>query len=207
MSDEVQKTPPTVVYRLQGELAQRGPLDEAQVRELIAQGQASSVTLASIGDDPTLTPLGEISAFADCFAAEPTAAPSPDAPKAQLPALAPRRGSALIIPDAPPAKPRRVMPYWPLAAAAIAIALGLAKLYGRFVDDGLPGCDSPAAIETTLNGLKPQHQDFVGSSTLQEIRALSSGQGERSCAASLVSTTGDRPAIALEYRVFLEEKA
>jgi hypothetical protein len=208
MSDEVQKTPPTVVYRLQGELAQRGPLDEAQVRELIAQGRASSATLASIGDDPTLAPLGEISAFADCFAAEPTAAPRSDAPKAQLPALAPRRGSALIIPDAPPAKPRRVMPYWALAAAAaIAIVLGLAKLYGRFVEDGLPGCDSPAAVETALNGLKPQHRDFVGSSTLQDIRALSSGQGERSCAASLVSTTGDRPAIALEYRVFLEDKA
>ena len=209
MSDEVRKTPPTIVYRLQGELAQRGPLDEAQVRGLIAQGQASSATLASIGDDPTLTPLGEISAFADCFAAEPSTPPSSDAPKAQLPALAPRRASALIIPEAPlPTKPRRVVLPWVLAAAAgTAIVLGLAKLYGHFVDDGLPGCDSPAAIETALNRLKPQHEDFVGSATLQDIRPLSSGQGERSCAASLVSTTGDRPPIALEYRVFLEDKA
>ena len=208
MSGEVPKIPAAVVYRLQGELARRGPLDEAQVRELIAQGQASSATLASIGDDPTLTPLAEISAFADCFAAEPSTPPSSDPPKAQLPALAPRRGSALIIPEAPRAKPGRVAPRWVLATAAgIALVLGLAKLYGRFVDDGLPGCDSPAAIETALSRLKPQHEDFVGSATLQDIRALSSGQGERFCAASLVSTTGDRPAIALEYRVFLEDKA
>ena len=205
MSDEVGKNSPTVVYRLQGELAGRGPLCEAQVRELIAQGQASSATLASIGDDPILTPLGEISAFAGCFAAEPTAPVRPDEPKAQLPALAPRRGSALIIPEAPLVRPPRIVPRWAFAAAAgMALVLGLAKLYGRFAESGLPGCDSPAAIKTVLNGLKPQHQDFVGSATLQDIRALSSAQGERSCAASLVSTTGDRQPVALEYRVFLE---
>jgi hypothetical protein len=208
MSDDVQKAPPTIVYRLLGALARLGPLDEAQVRELIAKGQASSATLASIGDDPTLAPLGEISAFADCFAAETSTPAGSDTPKAQLPALAPRRASALIVPDAPRAKPRRIAPRWILlAAAGAAILLGLASLYGRLVDDGLPGCDSPAAIETALKRLKPQHEDFVGSATLQDIRALSTGQDGRSCAASLVSTTGDRPAIALEYRVFTEDKA
>jgi tetratricopeptide repeat protein len=206
MSDEVRKTPPTIVYHLQGELADLGPLSEEQVRALIALGNASSATLATIGDDPTPTPLGEISAFAGCFVAKLSAPPSADAPRSQLPALSSRAPSALIIHEAP--RPRSAWLPWALSVAvAIAIVLGLVRLYGRFVDDGLPGCDSPAAIETALNRLKPQHEDFIGSATLQDIRPLSSGQGERSCAASLVSTTGDRPPIALEYRVFLEDKA
>jgi tetratricopeptide (TPR) repeat protein len=208
MSDEVGKTPPTVAYRLQGDWAHLGPLSEAQVRELIARGKASNATLATIGDDPTLTPLGEISAFADCFATELAAPSSVGAPKAQLPALSPHNASALIIPDAASAKPGRALPRWALAAAAVAaIVLGLAQLYGRFVGDALPACDSPAAVESALNGLKPQHEDFARAATLRDIRSLSSGEGQRFCAASLVSTTGDRPASALEYRVFLENKA
>jgi len=208
MSDQVGKSPPTIAYRLHGESSHPGTLSESQVRELIAQGKASNATLATIDDDPTLTPLGEISAFADCFAAERSAPSNVSAPKSQLPALWPREGSALIIPDAAGARPQRDLRLWALVAAAVAaIVLGLAQLYGRFAGDALPGCDQPAAIESALNGLKLQHEEFAGAGTLRDIRALSSGKGETSCAASLVSTTGDRATIAVEYRVFLADKA
>jgi tetratricopeptide (TPR) repeat protein len=208
MSDEAPKTPPTIVYRLQGELARLGPLDEAHVRELIAAGQASSATLVTIGDDPTLTPLCEISAFADCFIEKLAARPEAGGPKRQLPAVVPGTGSALIIDDAGRALWLGDPSRWGLAvAAALALVFGLAQLSRRFVEDALPACDSPGAIESALNRLKPQHEDFVGSATLRDIRALSSGQGKRFCAASLVSSAGDRPAVAVEYRVFLEGKA
>ena len=207
MSEEAPK-PPRIVYHLQGELARLGPLDEAQVRELIATKQASSGTLATIGDDSTLTPLCEISAFADCFIEKLVTPPQAGAPKSQLPTVIARTGSDLIVHDARATWLKAALPRWALAAGAgLALVLGLAQLYGRFVEDALPGCDSPGAIETALNHLKPQHEDFVGSATLQNIRVLSTGQGERFCAASLVSTAGDRPAIALQYRVFLEGKA
>ena len=210
MSDEMEKTPPpTIAYHLNGEWAHLGALSEAQVRALIARGKASNATLATIGDDLTLTPLGEISAFADCFAAELTAPASFGAPKSQLPALSPRKGSALMLPDAARAKPPRgAFPLWALAAAALAaIVIGLAQLYGRFVGEALPGCDQPAAIQSALSSLKPQHEEFAAPATLRDVRALSSGRSERSCAASLVSATGNRPAVALEYRVFLQDKA
>lgn len=205
MSDEAPKTPPTIVYRLHGELARLGPLDEAQVRELIARGQASSATLATIGDDATATPLGEISAFAGSFTAKLPG--RPNAPKAQLPALSARTGSALIIRDARrPARLGSAPPRWILAtAAAMALVFGLAKLYGRFVGESLPSCDSPAAVEIALTALKPRHENSLGSATLQGVRELSAGPDARSCAASLVSTA-DRPAIALEYRVFLKDQ-
>ena len=205
MSGEVGRTPPSVDYRLSGELAHLGPLTEAQVRELIARGKASSGTLATIGDDPTPTPLGEISAFADCFVTK-LLPPSSGTPKAQLPALSARTGSALIVAEAR-RKPRRVA-RWALAAtAAAATVYGLTQLYGQFRGEPLPGCDAPAAIERALNALKPQHVDIASTATLRDIRALSSGQNERSCAASLVSTKGDRPAVPLEYRLFREDKA
>ncbi|ARN82308.1 tetratricopeptide repeat protein [Methylocystis bryophila] len=206
MSDETPKTPPIILYRLQGELARLGPLEEAQVRDLIARGQASSATLATIGDDATATPLGEISAFAGSFATK--LARRPNALQAQLPALSARTGSALIIRDArSPARFGSAPPRWILAtAAAIALVFGLAKLTGRFVGDSLPSCDSPAAVEVALTALKPQQESSLGSATLQGVRELSAGQGARSCAASLVSGA-DRPAIALEYRVFLKDQA
>ncbi len=208
MSDEAPKAPPTIVYRLQGELARLGPLDEARVRELIATGQASSATLATIGDDPTLTPLGEISAFAECFIEKLATRPEASAPRSQLPTIVAGTGSALIVRDARGAAWLAGLSRWGLpAAAGLALVLGLAALYGHFLEDGLPACNSPGVIETALNRLKPQHEDWVSAATLRDIRALSSGQGEKFCAASLVSTTGDRPAVALEYRVFLADKA
>jgi tetratricopeptide (TPR) repeat protein len=205
MSGEVRKTPPSVEYRLSGEWAHLGPLTEAQVRELIARRKASSGTLATIGDDPTLTPLSEISAFADCFVTK-LLPPSSGAPKSQLPALSARTGSALIVAEA--ARKTRRVPRWALVAvAAAAMAYGLTQLYGHFRGEPLPGCDQPAAIESALNALKPQHADFVSAATLRDIRALSSGQNERSCAASLVPTSGDRPVVPLEYRLLREDKA
>ncbi len=209
MSDEPpEETPPKIVYRLQGELAQLGPLDEAQLRQLIATRQASSGTLVTIGDDPTPTPLCEISAFADCFIERLSAPPQGRASKSQLPTVTARTGSDLIIHDGRASWLRDTLPRWALAGATgLALAFGLAQLYGRFAEDSLPACDSPGAIETALNRLRPQHADFVGSGTLQDIRVLSAGRGERSCAASLVSTSGDRPPIALEYRVFLDGTA
>ncbi len=203
MSGEVGKTPPTIEYRLAGEWAHLGPLTEAQVRELIARRKASNATLATIGDDPTLTPLGEISAFADCFVTKLLPPPSAGAPASQLSA---RTGSALIVAEAR-SKPRRALPRWALAATAAAVVYGLTQLYSHFPGEPLPDCDSPAAIESTLKALKPQHADFVSAATLRDIRTLSSGQRERSCAASLVSTSGDRPAVALEYRIIMEDKA
>jgi len=204
MSGEVGKTPPTIEYRLAGEWAHLGPLTEAQVRELIARGKASNATLATIGDDPTPTPLGEISAFADCFVTKLLPPSSAGAPQSQLSA---RTGSALIVAQAR-RKPRRAVPRWALAAAAAAaMVYGLTQLYSHFREEPLPGCDSPAAIESALNALKPQHEEFVSAATLRDIRALSSGRTERSCAASLVPTSGDRPAVALEYRIFLGDKS